>query len=161
MNIEAQLIVSAVTISFYLWAFTKHRSKFKGSYIKGFKNLLRNSIRILSIFVVIGILQSFLSKEMVGEFLMTFSGIKGILIGTLIGAIMMGPVISGYPICRYLLDHGGSYGLVSSFLFSWVMVGLISIPLELRSFGSKFTLLRNTLALLSAMILALIIEVLL
>lgn len=158
---EAQLIVSAVTISFYLWAFTKRRSKFKGSYIKGFKNLLRNSIRILSIFVVIGILQSFLSKEMVGEFLMTFSGIKGILIGTLIGAIMMGPVISGYPICRYLLDHGGSYGLVSSFLFSWVMVGLISIPLELRSFGSKFTLLRNTLAFFFAMILALIIEVLL
>lgn len=161
MNVEAQLLVSAVTISLYIWAFIKHRSKLRGSSLRGFKNLLRNSIRIFSIFVVIGILQSFLSKEMVGELLMRFSGIKGVLMGTSVGAIMMGPVISGYPICRYLLDHGGSYGLVSSFLFSWVMVGLVSIPLELRSFGGKFTLLRNSIAFISAMILALIMEVLL
>ncbi|MGB9810881.1 MAG: hypothetical protein ACPLSN_03955, partial [Dictyoglomus turgidum] len=59
---------------------------------------IQNSIRIFAIFVIIGLLENFLSKEAVGNFLLNFSGLKGILLGDLIGAIMMGPIASGYPI---------------------------------------------------------------
>ncbi|MCS7233546.1 MAG: permease [Synergistetes bacterium] len=161
MNLKAQIVILFLTLFFYVWALIRDRGKVKKASSRGLKNLLRNSIRILSIFIIIGILQSFLAEGTVGKFLMSFSGIKGILIGTFVGAIMMGPVISGYPICRYLLDHGASFGLISSFLFSWVMVGVISIPIELKNFGGRFTLLRNSFALISAIILALIMEVLL
>ncbi|MBC7331206.1 MAG: hypothetical protein H5T91_02075 [Synergistetes bacterium] len=161
MSLRLGGFIFLLTLGFYILVFFRSKALFKRALLRGAKNLIRNSVRIFSVFVVIGILQSFLSKELVGGFLMHFSGIKGILIGALIGALMMGPVISGYPICKYILENGGAVGLVSSFLFSWVMVGLVALPLEIKTLGGRFALVRNSFAIFSAIVLGLIMEALL
>lgn len=147
------LIFVVILYSVYL---LKDRKKLKRSLNKGAKTLIKNSIRLFSVFLIIGILQEFLSKESVGNFLLKFQGFKGIIAG-FVGAVMMGPPASGYPIGRYLLDNGASYSLVSSFLASWVMIGIVAVSMEFRYLGKRFALVRNIFTIFSIIIISLII----
>ncbi|RLD13444.1 MAG: hypothetical protein DRI28_05870 [Caldiserica bacterium] len=138
----------------------RDKKKLKRSVNKGIKTLIKNSIRLFSIFLIIGILKEFLSKESVGNFLLNFQGFKGILSG-FVGAVMMGPPASGYPIGKYLLENGASYSLVSSFLASWVMLGIIAVSLEFKYLGVKFAVVRNIFTVFSIIVISLIIGVVL
>ncbi|MGB9788461.1 MAG: hypothetical protein ACPLVD_06555 [Dictyoglomus turgidum] len=160
-NLITGVILIILTLTLYLVYFKNDKSKLAKTVKKSLRMFIQNSIRIFTIFVIIGLLENFLSKEAVGNFLLNFSGLKGILLGDLIGAIMMGPIASGYPIAKYLFEHGAEIGLVSAFLLSWVMIGTISIPLELKDLGKRFTIVRNLFAFFSVIIIALIMEVLL
>ncbi len=160
-NLITGLILLIFTISLYVIYFRKDRSKVKKSIEKSKKIFVQNSVRLFAIFLIISLLDKFLSKEAVGNFLLKFSGLKGILLGDIVGAIMMGPIASGYPIAKYLFDHGAEVGLVSAFLLSWVMIGIIAIPVELKELGKKFTITRNILAFFSIIIISLIMEAIL
>jgi len=98
--------------------------------------------------VIIAILEKFLSPQSVSQFLLKFKGFTGIIVGALTGSIMMGPAATSYPIGQYLLSHNASYSLVSAFLFIWVGIGVVALPLEFKFLGKKFTLLRNSSHLL-------------
>ena len=144
----------------YFIYLSRDKKKLKRSVNKGIKTLIKNSIRLFSIFLIIGILKEFLSKESVGNFLLNFQGFKGILSG-FVGAVMMGPPASGYPIGKYLLENGASYSLVSSFLASWVMLGIIAVSLEFKYLGIKFAVVRNIFTVLSIIVISLVIGVIL
>jgi len=159
-NLKTGLVVFTFVLILYIIYFKKDKSELKRALKKSLTMFIQNSIRVFAIFVIISLLESFLSKESVGKFLLKLSGLKGILLGELTGAIMMGPTASAYPIARYLFDHGAQAGVVSAFLLSWVMIGMISIPLEYKELGGRFTIMRNILAFFSIVILALIMEVL-
>lgn len=134
--------------------------KLKKSINKGFKQFIKNSIRLFAVFLIIGMLQNFLSKENVANFLLKFTGFKGIIFGELTGAVMMGPVASGYPIAKYLLENGASIMLVSSFLLSWVLIGFVSISIEFKEFGKRFALSRNILTLIFIIIISILMGLL-
>ncbi len=157
-NLITGFIMLALTICLYIVYLRKNKSKLNKILRKGTNNLTKNSIRIFAIFLIIGILQNFLTKESVGGFLLKFSGIKGIFAGIAVGSIMMGPIATGYPICSYLLQNGATISLISSFLAAWVMIGFISISLEFRYFGWKFTVVRNIFALISIIVISLLME---
>lgn len=148
-----------VAFLYYIYLL-RDKKKLKRSVNKGIKTLIKNSIRLFSIFLIIGILKEFLSKESVGNFLLNFQGFKGILSG-FVGAVMMGPPASGYPIGKYLLENGASYSLVSSFLASWVMLGIIAVSLEFKYLGIKFAVVRNIFTVLSIIVISLVIGVIL
>ena len=148
-----------VAFLYYIYLL-RDKKKLKRSVNKGIKTLIKNSIRLFSIFLIIGILKEFLSKESVGNFLLNFQGFKGILSG-FVGAVMMGPPASGYPIGKYLLENGASYSLVSSFLASWVMLGIMAVSLEFKYLGIKFAIVRNIFTVLSIIVISLVIGVIL
>ncbi len=155
------IVIFSITFVIYTNFFIKDRNKLKKSAKKGIKTFFKNSIRIFSIFIIIGILQNFLTKENVSSFLLKFKGIKGIIAGLFTGAIMMGPVASGYPIADYVKENGGSVGLISSFLTSWVLLGIISISMEFKNLGKKFTILRNLFSIIIILLISLIMEIIL
>lgn len=154
-------VIFLSTLSIYIYLFIKDKKRIKSASRIGVKVLFKNSIRIFSIFIIIGILQNFLTKENVSAFLLKFSGLKGILAGFLAGSIMMGPVASGYPIAEYVRNNGGTVGLVSSFLTSWVLIGIISISMEFKNLGTRFAILRNIFSLIIIILISIIMELLL
>lgn len=158
-NLITGIVMLIITTGLYGVSLYKNKSKLKKTINKGFRSFIQNSIRIFAIFVIIGILQNFLSKEAVGNFLLKFSGIKGIFTGAIVGGIMMGPVATGYPIGNYLLENSVPISLVASFLASWVMIGIVSLSFEIKNFGKRFTIVRNIFAFISIIIIALVMEV--
>lgn len=76
------------------------------------------------------------------------------LLGTLAGAAAAGNPVVSYVLGGELLDQGISLYAVSAFILSWVTLGFIQLPAEVEVFGGRFTLLRNILALVFTVIVA-------
>ena len=161
-NIIEGIVFLVIVIILYVFYFLRgDKTKLKNATKKSFKIFIQNTIRLFAIFVIIEILDKFLSPQAVSQFLLKFTGFLGIVIGALTGAIMMAPAATSYPIAKYLFAHNATIGLVSAFLFTWVGIGVVAIPLEFKFLGKKFMLLRNLFTFISAIFIALIMEALL
>ncbi len=144
------------TVILYIMFLRKDKAKLNKAFKKSRKSFIQNSIRIFAVFILIGLLQSFLSKEAVGGFLLEFTGVKGILAGLVAGSIMMGPAATGYPIAQYVFNNGGTVSLATAFLASWVMIGIITLSMEIKYLGKNFAIARNLFAIVSVIIIAII-----
>ncbi len=77
--------------------------------------------------------------------------------GSLIGSISVGTPVTSYIIGGELLEKGTNLIAVTAFLVAWVTIGIIQLPAEIKILGKKFTFLRNIIAFISSIIIALII----
>ncbi len=150
-----------VVILLFFFLFKKDKKKAKKSLKAGNKFLLRNIIRIFAIFLLVNLLQMFIPQNSINNFMLKLSGTIGTFISALFGSIMIGPPASGYVLGQFFMKRGVPIPYIAAFLSTWVMIGVVSIPFELKTFGTKFTLIRNVIFFLSAVVIALIMGVLL
>jgi len=77
-------------------------------------------------------------------------------IGSLIGSVSAGNPITSYIFGGEMLNQGVGLTAVTAFIVSWVTVGLIQLPAESAILGKKFTLIRNLIAFVFSIIVAII-----
>ena len=76
------------------------------------------------------------------------------LIGAIFGSILAGNPINSYIIGGEMIQQGVGLVAVTTFLLSWVTVGIVQLPAESLMLGRKFALIRNTLSFIMAIIIA-------
>jgi len=108
---------------------------------------------LLSVIGLMGLFETLVTPEMIHS---VFKGsmLSDTLIGTGVGAISVGQPFLSYAIGGELLDDGVSLYAVTAFILSFVTLGLIQLPLEWSLFGTRFTLLRNILSFISALLIS-------
>ena len=89
-----------------------------------------------------GLVQVLLPKDLLGNWVGASSGLRGIMIGTLAGAITPGGPYVSLPIVAGLLSAGAGIGTMVSFLTSWSLWAVARLPMEVGIIGWKFTLIR-------------------
>lgn len=106
---------------------------------------------LLGTVFAIGLLVSLLPKELYGR---AFPGnpVFDPLIGAALGAVSAGNAMFSYVIGGELLGQGVSLLAVAAFLTTWVTVGFIQIPAESMLLGRRFTLARNGVAFVAALL---------
>lgn len=82
-------------------------------------------------------------------------------IGAVLGSISIGNPMTSYIIGGELLKRGVSLVAVTSFIVAWVTVGVIQLPYEMNMLGKRFAILRNILAFISTIIVAVVTVVIL
>lgn len=125
------------------------------------QSLLKLLPLLVAIFGLVGLFQEFLPAELVTEWLGESSGVLGLLIGASAGAVAIGPPLAAYPLAGSLLEAGAWPPAIAAFILSWISVGIITLPFEAQTFGSRFALLRNSISFLAAMLSGLLLGVLL
>jgi len=85
------------------------------------------------------------------------SGFRGLFLGALLGTAIHGPLVGVFPLLKTLLNKGARLGVVIAIVSTWA-IKVPMIPLELRFFGWKFTLVRQLLLFASAFVMAPIME---
>ena len=117
-----------------------------GEHILGLKaagSLLLQVIPLLILaFIVAGMVQVLIPKEMISKWVGIESGFRGILVGTAMGGLTPGGPFVTMPIAAGFLRSGASIGTMVAFLTSWSLLGLTRMPLEVGIMGWKFTLIR-------------------
>ncbi len=108
---------------------------------------------LLATIGLVGLFQVLVTPKMLAS-LFRGNPLLDTLIGTLSGAVAVGNPIVSYLIGGELLNHGISLYAVSAFLLSWITLGFTQLPAEIEVFGGRFTLYRNILAFIFAMITA-------
>lgn len=116
---------------------------------------------ILSIIFAIGLILTVLPPTEIAGFVGKQSLILSTVVAAIFGTITLVPAFIAFPLVGTLVNAG--VGIVPSvaFLTTLTMVGVVTFPLEKKEFGTKFTLVRNGLSFLFALIIALLMGVIL
>jgi uncharacterized membrane protein YraQ (UPF0718 family) len=84
------------------------------------------------------------------------SGIKGWVTAAIIGSIALIPGFIAYPLCGILIDNGVAYSLIAVFITTLMMTGFLTLPVEVKFFGWKVSVIRNLVSLFAALLIGLI-----
>lgn len=125
---------------------------------KSFENILP---QFLSILIVIGIILAYLSPTTISKLIGQQSGWVGLVIASLIGSATLIPGFVAFPLAAVLLDSGAGFMQIAVFISTLMMVGVVTLPLEIQYFGLKAAVSRNILAYGFSFIVAIVIGVVL
>ena len=104
--------------------------------------------RVLAGCLLGAFLAEILPHEKISRSLGPNSGLKGLLIGTLFGAILPGGPFTAYPVAAALLTVGADFGATIAMVVSWTLIGYgRAIAWELPILGVDFTLWRIVISL--------------
>ena len=97
--------------------------------------------------------------QTISKLLGTDSGIIGMIIAAVVGCITLIPGFVAFPLAASLLAAGAGYAQIAIFISTLMMVGIATLPLEIRYFGKRAAMKRNILSLLFAIITSCVIGV--
>lgn len=115
----------------------------------------------ITIFLMIGLFETFLSRDIIQKFMGGPTGLLSTIVGALVGGAAAGPPAAAFPVAEYMWKAGASHAAVAAFVVAWVSVGTVTLPMEIATFGKRFALSRWGLSLFSSVIIGLIIGVIL
>ena len=141
----------------YLFAFRKNAEKGRASLLAARQTLFRMTPLLLAIFALIGLFQEFVPTEMIQTWLGADNHLLSLLNGGLVGAIAIGPPVAAFPIAGSFIATGAWPPAAAAFIVSWVSVGVMTMPVEAHVFGWRFTLWRNFIMFIAALLIGLLI----
>ncbi len=97
---------------------------------------------LLFAMVVAGMIQVLIPNELISKWIGEESGVRGLLIGAVMGGITPGGPIISMPIAAGLLRSGASLGTMVAFVTAWSLIAVSRLPLEVGMMGWKFALIR-------------------
>ena len=118
----------------------------QGQHIIGMKSALTMTVDILPllvfVFIVAGMIQVLIPREIVSKWVGSESGMRGIVIGTVAGGFTPGGPYVSLPVVAGLLHSGASVGTMVAFLTGWSLWAFSRLPMEVGILGWKFTIVR-------------------
>jgi len=109
-----------------------------------------NVLILVSIFLYL-VPESFIIKTLGKD-----SGFMGFIIAGLIGSIALIPGFISYPLAAVLIKGGVSYKIIAVFITTLMMVGVLTLPIEIKYFGVRASVVRNILSFIGALIIGVI-----
>jgi uncharacterized membrane protein YraQ (UPF0718 family) len=117
-----------------------------GEHLLGMQSAGRMLIQILPLlvfaFIVAGMIQTLLPRELIARWVGAESGFRGILLGTVAGGLAPGGPYVSLPIAAGLVKSGASAGTMVAFLTGWSLWAVGRIPMEVGILGVRLTLIR-------------------
>ena len=111
-----------------------------------------------AVMVVMGLFTVWVSKETVVKYLGKTSGIKGIFIALLFGALPTGPLYVAFPMASSLIKKGACISNIVIFLSAWACIKIPQEMVELQFLGPKFMVSRLVLTIIFVTIMGVFIE---
>ncbi len=143
------VVTVCLVISFY-----KDKGKIKKALRKAWKSFENILPQFLTIILVIGMMLSVIGHATISRFLGSSSGVIGVFIALGVGSITLIPGFVAFPLAAALLNNGAGVAQIAAFVSSLMMVGVVTMPLEIKMFGTKITLIRNISAMLFSLVVA-------
>lgn len=104
--------------------------------------LWNNLAILLAGFVIAGLMQVLLPKELIVEWLGNAAGFKAVLIGCLAGGIIPGSPYAVFPIVAGFYKAGAGLGAMVGFVTAWSLWSISRLPVEIALISPKIALIR-------------------
>jgi uncharacterized membrane protein YraQ (UPF0718 family) len=99
------------------------------------------------LFIIVGLLDSWVPKEVVEKHIGKDSGVKGIVFAVLLAMIQAGPLYGAFPITYVLYKKGASPRNIFIYLGAFSSLKLPMLGMELNYLGPKFTIVHTVISL--------------
>lgn len=110
------------------------------------------------IFILLGLLDVWVPREMMIKFMGEESGLKGMLLAILIGSAAAGPLYGAFPVALVLMKKGARFANVLLFIGAWSTTKIPMVLFELTSLGARFALTRLAVSLIGIFAIAYLAE---
>ena len=157
---KSTLVLLFVTSMAVFFSFLFDKMKTMEGLKKGIKMLLNLVPPILTILIFVSSLLYFVPQDVIVQWLGKDSGIRGVSVAAIVGSISLIPGFVAFPLCNILLKSGASYSIIATFITTLMMVGTLTLPMEIKYFGVKVSLFRNILSSIGAVLIGLLIGLL-
>lgn len=110
------------------------------------------------IFLLLGLLDVWVERELVMRYMGDKSGIKGALLAFFLGSAAAGPLYAAFPVVAILLKKG--VGLLNVFIFigAWSSTKIPMLLFEASSLGVRYTIIRFLFNCVGIFLIAIIME---
>ncbi|HHT79909.1 MAG: permease [Sphaerochaeta sp.] len=139
----------------------KSKEKTKIAFKVAKKSLLKTAPALLTMLGIVGLILGLLTPEKISSLIGAEAGIFATLTAALIGSLTLIPSLVAFPLAGSLLRSGATVMTISAFITTLVMVGIVTFPMEMKVLGKRFTLLRNGLGIIAALLIAFLMGVIL
>ena len=119
--------------------------------LKSFEGILPQFLVVL---LLVAVSMSVLNTETISKYLGEESGLPGVLAASVIGAVTLIPGFVAFPAAAALLRGGAGATQIAAFVSSLMMVGVVTLPVEMKYLGRRAALTRNGLAFLFSLVAA-------
>ena len=155
------VFINAAAVTGLIISLTKNRQKTKQALKTALKSFFRMAPAVLILLILVGLLTGFFKPELVSPLLGDRSGILGVALASIAGAILMIPSLIAFPLTASIVESGASPGVAAAFITTLTMIGFVTLPIEMKEMGKKLTLMRNGISFIIAVAIALIMGALL
>ena len=100
------------------------------------------AIVLPSIFILLGLLDVWVSKEKMIRFMGEGSGIKGVIIAIILGSVAAGPLYAAFPVAALFMKKGAKFSNILIFIGAWSTTKIPMLLFEISALGARFALLR-------------------
>ncbi|MEA0552276.1 permease [Lysinibacillus irui] len=140
MKLKRYRFFFILLLGLFLLTFMNQAIAIKTVQLTG-KSILDMLFLLPPIFILVGLLDQWVTKETLISYMGEKSGIYGVLFTLLLATVAAGPLYIAFPIAILLLKKGASVRYIVFFLGAWSTVKLPVLLYEFTSFGLKFTLI--------------------
>jgi len=155
-------VSSSLTWGMYLIVFgalgvlaVRDRAKARQAVRVAVRSFLGILPSMLAVIGLIGLLVGLVPSEVISHYMGQGAGWWATITAALIGAVLYIPSLVAFPLAGSLLRAGASVSTIAAFLTALVMVGTVTLPLEIAQVGKKIAVSRNLLSLAFAFVIAL------
>ena len=125
------------------FSFLKSLEKTKKALKKALRSMENILPELLSVLMLVSMILVLLDETTISRYLGESSGVSGLMASAIVGAITLIPGFVAFPVAGRLLDSGAGVLQVAAFVTSLMMVGVMTLPMEIKYFGKQAALLRN------------------
>ncbi|MDD3027827.1 MAG: permease [Erysipelotrichaceae bacterium] len=94
------------------------------------------------VFILLGLLDVWVSKETMARYMGPGSGIKGIVLSFVVGSVAAGPLYGAFPVAAVFMKKGVKFSNVLIFVGAWSTTKIPLLLFEMSALGLKFALVR-------------------
>lgn len=135
-----KVVIAVMIINIILFCIKPDISK--QSFVNSFQFFIEVIKMLPPILILMGLLEVWVSREMIESHLGKESGIKGVVISILLGTAAAGPLFSAFPIAKSLINKGVRTANAVIFLGAWATIKIPMLVIESRFIGWRFAMLR-------------------
>ncbi|MCB9008663.1 MAG: permease [Ardenticatenaceae bacterium] len=142
------VLLIIVAILFILLAYQRHDGSLMIGLRSGGQTFLKLIPLFIAVFIIVGLSEVLVPKELVSRWLGEQSGWRGILLASGLGMVMPPSIFVSFPLAATLYKAGAGIGAGVAFVTSWSLLTLFRMPLEVSIVGLRPTLIRMAVGLI-------------
>lgn len=150
MDAFFSVVLYAVTVVLLGVSFCRDRMKTMRALKKAWSMFIHVLPQFIAILLLVGLMLTAVTPETIRRVIGAQSGFPGMVFAALLGAIALVPVLVAFPVAAGLLQSGAGAAQIAVFISTLTMVGIVTLPLEIKYLGRKAAVLRNMLSFLFA-----------
>jgi uncharacterized membrane protein YraQ (UPF0718 family) len=112
------------------------------------------------VFIILGLLDTWVPKEKVVSHLGPGTGVKGLALAVLLGMANAGPLYAAFPVAAVMLKKGTSLFNVLVFIGAWATLKIPMFMFETQFLGSLFSVTRWICSLTGIVLIAFVVDLL-